>query len=622
MASETDPFSMNIRGVSDLVGSKTNKIPGNAGSQVEGVVGELEDVLALDLDDGKLLLLAKRREAQYLPYEGKIKPRQEKNKKYYLGKQMEGSMYATDDGVIAGNLLFEAEETFLPAALSKNPEPVVYADNSPEGNKLSNDVKTMLQYHADQLVLRRKLAQGTRQWSIYLLGVWKHGWNTKIKDITLEVRKIQDFLFDPNGSVDAYGDFDSWIGERITVTAEKLIEMFPKHADYITVMVDGKLGTEVTYTEWWEDDISYLTFKDVILDKHKNEFFNYQTSEEDEYGATLPVEPKNHFAAPKKPYTFLSVFSLGEEPHDITGLIEQNIPNQNLVTRRTYQIDYNLSKANNSDVFSEDNFNQETAKQAANALAKGRPILVPKGRPIGEALARLQAPGISSDFFRDLQNNQESLRSSFGIEGITAQQPSEDTTARGMILNQQYANDRIGGGIGTALEQVADNIFNWWVQLYYVFYDEQHTAAILGQMKATEFITLSANSFDRHVIVSVSPDSMKPKDEVTVMNQALTLWQEGALDPKTLLTILNFPDPQNTAAQVVLWKTNPQLYIQLNFPDLQQLILATTPIGAPMQQQPGQAPQGQLGAPIPQTPEPTLGGEPANASLSQVPLPQ
>jgi len=37
--------------------------------------------------------------------------------------------------------------------------------------------------------------------------------------------------------------------------------------------------------------------------------------------------------------------------------------------------------------------------------------------------------------------------------------------------------------IGDAIEQVADNTFNWLVQLYYVFYDEKHFAVIMGNAK-------------------------------------------------------------------------------------------------------------------------------------------
>ncbi len=587
---ELDPIQLNVTGVQDLVESRMNKVNNGVLGLNEGVDGEREDALSLKLDDVELLELRNKWEAQYAGYEAAISRRQKANKQYYLGRQAEGTAIVQGDQPLASNLLFEAEETFLPAAMAKNPDPVVYSDNSDEGNNLSNDIKSMLQYHADQLVLRRKLTALTRQWSIYFLGVLKHGWNEDTKDITIEVRKIQDFIFDKNGTVDAYGDFTSYLGERITISAEKLVELFPEHKAYIVLEVDGKMGTDCTYTEWWTDDYCFVTFKDKVLDKHKNEFYKYDEVERDQFGLPTVTAGRNHFAKPKKPYTFLSVFNLGEQPHDVTGLIEQNIPNQNLITKRTYQIDRNISRSNNSIAFSENNFNQETAKQAATAFEKGNPVLVPSGGPIADAIARFPAEGFPEAAYTELQMNKDNLRTIFGVQGITSQQPDDDQTARGMILNQQYDNSRIGGGIGEALEQVADNVFNWWVQLYCVFYDVPHFAAIMGQMKAVEYVTLSASNIDRQLIVSVSPNSMKPRDEITQMNQAIELYQMGALDPKTLLTILNIPDSESAAESTVLWLLDKNAYMQLNFPEIAaKLAEMQAQAQAQMQQQQQQA---------------------------------
>lgn len=619
-----DPIAQNVQGVRQLVGSKVNKISDGAVNQQEGVTGLYEDELTLKLDDTELLRLEKQWVLEYAPYEAKIRPKQNKNKAFYLGQQKEGTPYAMTDGEpISSNLLFEAEETFLPAALSKNPEPVVWSDSTPEGDKIAKSVKAMLQYHADTMVLRRKLTLMVRNWSVDYLGIIKHGWDAKISDIKSEVRHAQNFIFDPKGYVDSYGDFVGYLGERIPLSAYRLIEIFPEHEAYITVMCEGKLGTEVTYTEWWTDEYTFSTFKGKILDKSKNPHFNHDKIEQETAidGQIIDVETKgkNHFAFAKKPYTFLSVFSFGDQPHDVTGLIEQNIPNQRRVTRRTEQIDYNLSRQNNSTFFSGDNFNQETAKQAATAKAKGNPVIVPSGRPLPEAVLELPGKGVEASFFNELENSKNDLRSIFGTQGITAQQQDEDQTARGMILNQQYDNTRIGGGIGDALEQVADNIFNWWVQLYSVYYDEQHTAVIMGQMKAVEYITLSNIDLDRRVVISVAPNSMKPKDETTEMNQAMALWDKGALDPKTLFTILDFPDPQVTAGQVVLWTTNPQLYMQLNFPDLAQKIQQSMMPPGAMGPQPvgGGVPPEQITEPPPSE---GITATPASAALSNVPL--
>lgn len=634
MAESLDPFALNIRGVTDLIESDTNKVQSSVDDYMEGADSERYDALTLDMDDKELLKLRDDWEGRYATYEAGIKRIFERNLESYLGKRKDGN-WLTSEGPVAANLQFEAEETFLAAALAKNPEPVVWADNTQPGNDIADSVKTMLQFHADQLVLRRKLTLMARQWSIYHLGVLKYGWNPVINDVEILNRRIQDFIFDPTGFVDAYGDFSSYLGERITVTAEKLIAMYPLHEDYIREQVDGKLGTDCVYTEWWTDEYCFVTFKDEVLEKHKNQYFNYAENPEnpDDMLAPGPAKAKNHFASPKKPYTFLSVYSLQEQPHDITGLVEQNIPNQNRITRRTDQIDYNARSANNGYAFSEDNFNQETAKQAANARKKGNPILIPSGGPIDKAILPLPAQDLPAGFFKALETDEDHLRSSWGIQGLAPTETDEDTTARGMILNQSHDTTRIGGGIGGAIEQVADNAFNWLVQLYYVFYDEPHFAAIMGSAKAVEYIQFSNLDLNRQLIVSVAPDSMKPKDEITNLNLAQTLFDKGAIGPKTLLKMVEFPDADDAAADGVMYRLDPQAYFQLNFPEyaakLQQqqqqnamVAAQTNAMGAGMEAQ-ASAEGSAAGTPPEQTTEPPQPISEGNtpSTLNQVPLP-
>lgn len=606
-----DPISQNVAGVQSLVGSRMNKISRSVDDNMEGVEGEIIDELTLKLSDDKLLKLADMWENDYKPYEAKVKLRQQANKTFYLGRQKDGSPISTtgDGQAISDNIIWEAEETFIPAALAKNPEPVVWSDDSQEGEALAGSVKTMLQAHAEVLELRGMLSLGVRKWSCDLLACWKHGWDSEISEIKFEDRDVKNFVFDPEGYVDVYGDFIGHLGEKITLTAEKLLDLNPKHRDFIIAMVDGKLGTRVTYTQWWNDDYTFETFKGKILSKAKNPHFNYTKEGE--------IEGRNHFARPKKPYTFMSVYTFGDAPHDVTGLVEQNIPNQRLITRRTEQIDYNLSRQNNSDIFSADNFDQETAKQASGALAKGHPILVPAGRPLGEAIHRLQAQGLDGAFFNDLESRKATLRTAFGTQGITSQAPDEKMTARGMILNNQHDSSRIGGGIGDVLERVSKNIFNWWVQLYYVYYDEPHVASIIGSNKAVEYVTLSSMDLNRRLVVSVSPDSMKSHDEITEMNQAISLYEAGVLDPKTLLTMVSVPDPQGTAESTVLWLLDKNAYLQLNFPELAQKLQAQQ--AQQLQQAQQAAPPGDIQS-VEGAPPTDTGIEPAGASLSEVPI--
>jgi len=602
-----DAFQKNILGVQDLVESGDNKARPGIGKE-EGVSGDYMDSLALDMDDAELLALKDEWEgksAQYLP---KIKPRQQKNKLYYQGRQEASE--GQSEKVVASNLIFEAEETFIPQALSKNPEPVVWSDNTEEGKAASNDLKTMLQYHADVLCLRRKLGVMVRHWSIYFIGVVKHGWDERVGDIKTDVRKPQNLVLDPDGYVDEYGNYvGAFLGERMEKTAKKLSEEFPDHADHIMLKAAGKPGTVLATTEWWTDDYCFTTLQDKVLDKHRNPFFNYGDGEQtDEEGnVVISATPGvNHFAVPKMPYTFLSVFSLQEQPYDVTNLIEQNIPNQDRIVDRDLQISKNLRNGNNSIALSGVSFNAETAEQAARALEDGDPVLVPDGQ-VENAIKRLPMNDVASAVFQAQDRDKETLRSVFGTQGLTPQANNYDETARGMILNQSHDSTRIGGGIGDALEQVADNIFNWWAQLYCVFYDAERYGAVMGSGRAVQYVSMLSAAFERSFVISVSPNSMKPKDEISEQNLAIELANAGWLDPITLFKKLDYPDPMETAKMVVLWKVSPQAYMQAFFPEGQ-------PAAGPMAANPPD-----MGMVAPPQDE-SLAASPASASLSQVPI--
>lgn len=565
---DLDSFSANIEGVRELVDSGLNKSNFNP-DQSEGISGDYQDKFELKMKDEDLLDLRRDWEAKNAPYDAKIASRAKKNKAYLFGLQKTDQ--TQDQTPIASNILFEAQETFIPQALAKNPEPVVYSDNTPEGKVQSNDLKTMLQYHTVELELKRKLGMMVRHWSVYFIGIMKHGYNPKTKDITSDIRKPKNFILDKDGYIDEFGRFvGGYLGEKIESSAGDLIDIYPDMKEYIVIKTDGKFGTPVIRTEWWTDDYFFVTFGEKVLEKHKNPYFNYDSVGTEEEGK----KGQNHFSHALMPYTFFSVFSLQEQPHDATTLIEQNLKNQDRITVRDMQIDTNLKTANNAIAISGKSFNQETAAQAVKTFVGNDDgslaglVLVPDGR-IDDAIKRIPANNLPNGIIESQELAKNSLRSVFGVQGLSAQAPNENTTAHGMVLNQEYDSTRIGGGVGDAIEAVARNIFNWWTQLYYVFYDEEHFASVMGNGRAVEYISLKLYNSERKFVVTVAPNSMAPKDELSERNNTLSLWEAGALDLITLFQRLDDPDPIQTAKKVFLYQNNKELYGQTYFPEMQ-----------------------------------------------------
>lgn len=567
----------------------------------EGITGDYEDELELPMPDEDLLELRDEYESASNGYYPAIESRQNRNKLYLKGNQRS----LANGRTVPKNLLFEATATFVPAALAENPEPVVFSDNTDEGKAASNDLKTMLQYHSIQLAMRQKLALMIWQWGEYFIGAVKYGWESHIDeqgedigDVTIEVRKPQNLVLDPSGYVDEFGDFQGWMGDRLEKPASWFIDKFPKYDTYIRLKVNDKLGTRITATEWWTDEFSFTTLQDVILDKHKNEFFNYE-----------PGKP-NHFAKPKKPYTFFSVFSLQEEPYDFTNLIEQNIPNQDRINDRDEQISKNLSSANNSVAISGTSFTSETAEQAVQSFYEDGFLLIPDGNM--EGVMRIPASPLPGGIMEAQQSDMESLRSIYGTSGLIPSN-NPDEAVRNNILDTEHDSSRIGGGVGDRIEITASNMFNWLTQLYAVFYDLPHYGAVMGNAAAVEYVQISAANLQRKFVVTVAPNSMKPKDETAEVNQALQLAQEGFLDPINLFKALNDPDPVNTAKMVTMFRVNPQLYMQTFFPEQAGMMQQGQP-GVP---QPGG--DGNIAVDAVSEPQ-SLAAPEASSSLSNVPI--
>ena len=536
---------------------------GYQAEQSEGAIGELTPELELSMDDDELLQLSKEWKSAWQPFQTELAKSQNDNETYWLGKQYEGTSKASDGHALVDNLIFESLETFLPIATRPKADPVVNSANQ----ALADKVRKMLTYWTDQQVFNLKLKQVVRFWSLYKLGVMKIVWSNKENDITCISLRPQKLILDPDATIDCAEYTGEYIGEYRKETARNLIKRFPKAKQYITEQCKSKFGTKMQYIEWWTDNYVFWTMDDKVLAKAKNPHWNYESEQEqtNEFGSIekKTVKGKNHFAFPKKPYAMLSVFSLGLRPYDDTNLIQQNLPLQDLINKRLRQIDKNADKTNGGLAVSGDSFSKEQAAGVGKATEKGGTIFVPNG-DVNRAVMRLQAPPLPNFVYESLLDYRNELRNIFGVRGSTAQGTIQDKTVRGKQQIKGQDSDRIGGGISTYLEQFADYIMNYVVQMMYVYYDEEHTGELIGQSNAVEYVKLKSADFVEKLSVSVKDGSMIPKDPVSQREEVVTLWEMGAVDPITFFEKLDFPDPKKSAEQLTAWKIDPLIL----FPEL------------------------------------------------------
>ena len=542
----------------------------------EGIVSDLTPELELSMDDEELVDLAKQWKKNWEPYQSQISKLQTDNENYWLGQQFRAGEAKKS---LVDNLIFEALETFLPIATRPRADPTVESDGTEEGKVLADRVRKMLIHITDTLSYNLILKQTARYWALYLLGAIKVGWSEKSKELSCVAVRPQKLILDPQATIEQGEYTGYYIGEYLKDTAGDLIKRFPAKSTVIKEKAKNKLGTTLSYIQWWTDEYLFWALEDEVLAKSKNPHWNYDTKQQspvDEMG-NVPADPatglpqqitvrgKNHFAFPQKPYRFLSVFNLGKQPHDETNLIQQNLPLQDLVNKRLEQIDKNADNTNNGLALSGDAFTEEQAKKAASARRKGGALWVPTGK-ISDAVQDLPSVPLPNFLYESLIDYRNEIRNIFGTRGSTPQGAINEQTVRGKMMIKGADTDRTGGGISTYLEQLSDGVLNWFVQLMYVYYDEPHTASVIGRERATEYISLINSDFTTKLLVGVKDGSMIPHDPASERNEAVELMTTGNLDPITFFDKLEFPNPREAAKNLFLWKADP---IQL-FPDLVQ----------------------------------------------------
>lgn len=579
------------------LGQDANKLKAELQDQQEGPILPSLPELSLDMDDDELVSLKQKWEEKWVKASADLQKVQEQNENYWLGKHWDdGSM---SDRPIMDNLVFECVETLLPIASRQNPEPIVTDKAGQDGGPMSlaHKVQKMLLYLADTNQLKLKNKKLLRFWMLYRLGVAKVAWSQEENDISYHVLRPQKLILDPEATVTEKGVYTGeYVGENKACSASELASRFPEKAELIRAMVDGKMGTEVGYIEWWTDRYCFSTVKNVVLAKFKNPHWNYDREEVqiDAFGNPVPVMVKgvNHFPSPQKPYIFLSVFNLGKRPYDETGLIDQNLSNQDSINKRKRQVDKNADQTNGGIAVNSNYFSKEEASAAARAVRQGGVIMTP-GNP-SEIVSRLQAPALPDFVYRDLQDSRATMLGNFGVRGSTPQGTKSEETVRGKIITRGQDESRITG-ITEYVEQFMDRTYNWFVQLMHVYYDDVHEITAQGSAGQQEAISLSNGEFGTKLLVSVKEGSTIPKDDLTKANQAIDLWSAGALDPISLFERLQFPDPVEMARRLVMYRSNP---LSL-FPDMAQAMPQPAPPDARGQPQPQPSPMPSEGPPGP-----------------------
>lgn len=566
--------------------AKFNKKKGTSDTEKqEGVIESLAE-FELDMSEAELQELTKSWELLYSQSEIKARIHSEGDicERYWIGKQFPDTEYENGKRPLVDNVIFEALETMIPQATQQNPEPIVLTDNeeawpeiapsedNPQGmpavpmSEIGDKIHMSLEYLARENQLNMVLGKGVRDWSMRFVGAFETGWNDEEQEIEVQKVSPKDLILDPNAYIGKRGTYHGeFIGRRLYDTAANLITRFPNKEGEIKRECQNKLGSLMGYIRWRTDEYVVYTLKKIILFKHKNEMWNYdkETISIDEEGQpnSKTEEGKNFWSRPRIPMRFLTVFDLGDEPADKTGLVQQSLVTQDNINKRLKQIDRNTDNINGGVIVSGLAFNKEQAAQVAEARRQGRTIVVPTGN-INEAIQMPQNNPLPEALYQSLNDSRQRLLERFGVYGSTAQGTKQEETVRGKIIAGDQDSSRTGGGISKALEVVAAGIYEDMLQGIFVFWDEPHWVSVVGPDNAEQMVQFAAAEIPakRKIVVTVQNGSMVPQDELSLYNEAMAEWEAEVSDPLSYYEKTKDSNPLERAQKLMTYKSNPAQY--------------------------------------------------------------
>jgi len=504
------------------------------------------DELKLDMEDSELKDIIKKWMSIATKSEQILKTNADVNKNYYIGIDSRSEDIMDDKSKVADNRIFTDIETIVPIVTSRPAKPVVtiiQANTKWEKGKNQRSQSIKIQniltaIYQDQK-LQHKYEKLIRQHQIWRIGMLKYG----IKDdkIFADVKLPSRLLLDSEATCMEDSEF---VWEKIVDTASYLANKYPDKESQISSKVSGKMWTKLTYIEWWTDDMKLVSIgSELILEAIKNPLFDYEGVKEekfDENGEILEGEPTTHnfFERPRKPFISFNVYNIGENIIDDTTCLELSKTLQDNINDRKRQISDNADATGNP-IRVYEWFSSDQASEADANLEAWDGVNLWEG----QSISYVQAQPLPSHIQNDLQDSRNAIDNIFGIHSTTRweRQGWANESGRAREALREWDEDR-QATLWRAIEQVSEELYNWFTHLIKVFYGKEETLPILWGEDSAEYVKFKREDILDGLRVKVKPWSTVPEDPNALKAQAIELAQLGKISDKRLYEMLGMED--------------------------------------------------------------------------------
>lgn len=543
--------------------------------RVEGnVTGDL-DPLSLGMTDEEIAKAVGNRVTQAEAYWNKnlaLDTIREKVDKYYLN-----TYYSQDDLfnfqiAYKDNRLFTAVETLVALVVSRPPQPLaMQAYNTEASYELAQQLQKALLCKYEDLYLKGKFQMIARHILMgYRIGVMKYRWDENIGAIQDDGTRFGDVAVDvirPHRIVLDAGAQDKTdiplIAEYRSDSIDDLVERYPDKKDDIFKEFGMKKPTSTkvgfmeihftTHDKTTGKRTEAITwkYKNVILDSTKSPYWNYEEEYTDDTGKT---RQSNFLERPTKPYVIFNFLNLGKWVIDDTSLMDQAIPQQEIVNKIGRQILENAEQANTGTIW-----NSKFIKQDEVAKLIGDPgERVMSNGNVTEAAMRLPYNQLAPYVINEKVDARNEIDNIFSTHGAIRGESTDSKTLGQDVLSQRGDSARIAI-LATAMEDGADQLYKGLTQMFKVFYDVPQLFRYDGGDGQTNFFSYGRDQIEDGLGIRVKSGSVLPEDPVAQKQE--TIQTMAILDPLSIAEGLHKENPMEWAKRNFYYRVLPDKYM-------------------------------------------------------------
>ena len=227
----------------NFVGEQEASFENNNDRVPDTIITE-SDALTLDLDDEQLIRVIddKINQAETFFNEKKhLKERRERNKNYLFGNQINEDKLKYYNARYVDNLIYEAEGTIKPIALSRLPDLLVKpAKDSEESKEQAKNTTKIINSDIRKRTNRKVLALGFKHHPVYFTGVLKAIWDPEQEDYKFKVIHPNNIVVDHTSATNNAEDMEL-IAEATEKSVKEIVMSFPNK--------EQELYAELSYTK-------------------------------------------------------------------------------------------------------------------------------------------------------------------------------------------------------------------------------------------------------------------------------------------------------------------------------------------------------------------------------------